>query len=71
MGISRAGSKLMVLQSLMSMTPNPAAAMSTPPTMDVSVINSSEMKVSDIFAIKKNALCQMNTKTAASAIHIP
>lgn len=70
-GITRAGSKLMVLQSLMSMTPSPAAAINTPPTIEVSVMSSSEMKVSEIFAMKKKKLCHKNTNTAVSAIQIP
>ncbi|GFI34086.1 hypothetical protein IMSAGC014_00575 [Bacteroidaceae bacterium] len=50
-GMPRAGSRLMVLQSLMFSTPRPAAAISTPPTTDTSAISSSEIKAAEICAI--------------------
>ena len=43
MGMKRAGSRLMVLQSLMCSMPKPEAVMSMPPTSDTSVISSWEM----------------------------
>ena len=51
MGISKAGSRLMVLQSLMFITPSPAAAIKTPPTMETSAIKSSEMKSAESLAM--------------------
>ena len=50
-GMISAGSRLMVLQSLMWSTPRPEAAIRMPPTNETSQISSSEMNVLDSSAM--------------------
>ena len=51
MGTIRAGSRLMVLQSLIWSTPRPDAAIRMPPTSDTSEISSSDMNERDTRAM--------------------